>query len=137
MAAADVRWTRVLAAKDVERRLHGMGFKGLLLALNPGRRGASGRLLALSAVGKKGSLTLDAAGMEQALSPGALRSTFFTVKTLRRRGKPVYFLLFGAGTGDGHGLCRAGADGLASSGSDYKSILLHYVPGATVTRGGS
>ncbi|MBI5201361.1 MAG: hypothetical protein HY925_07230, partial [Elusimicrobia bacterium] len=41
-------------------------------------------------------------------------------------------VVWGAGTGDGHGLCVAGAMGQAHLGRKYRTILAHYFPGGEV-----
>ena len=52
--------------------------------------------------------------------------------TLYRGIYPKTFVLFGVGTGEGHGLCQAGAIGLASTGEKYEAVLKHYFPDTEV-----
>ena len=128
--SAIVRWTRVLDGARLEERLGRMGLKGHLKDLLPGMRTSGGRLLELRAVGTKNTLILKGPDIERALSPGSLRSTLFTMRVLRRRGRVQAVLLWGAGTGYGMGFCRMGADGLASQGKSARQILEHYFPKA-------
>jgi peptidoglycan hydrolase-like amidase len=62
------------------------------------------------------------------LSPGSLRSSLFTIQPLPGASGPAQFILFGAGTGHGLGLCRAGAIGQAALGRKFDQILSVYFP---------
>ncbi len=45
---------------------------------------------------------------------------------------PTRFVFSGAGYGHGVGMCQYGARSMARAGYDYRAILTHYYPGATV-----
>ena len=123
------RWLRVL---DVDDLSPGLPALENLRGFTPGRRSASGRLLSGTFRGPVSSATVDADGLEAALSPTSLRSTLFTVTPLYRGRRLKRLILWGAGTGDGRGLCRGGALGLASLGQGYRDILKHYYPDAAL-----
>ncbi|MBI4249029.1 MAG: tetratricopeptide repeat protein [Elusimicrobia bacterium] len=132
---ADIRWTRVLDASLVEERAKRSLKVGKLLRLIPGRRSASGRLATLRVVGEDGEQTLVGAdSIERLLSPGTLRSTFFSMHTLYRGTRPKTFVLFGVGTGSQRGMCQAGAVGLASTGKKFGAILEHYFPDSELVK---
>lgn len=46
---------------------------------------------------------------------------------------PAKFILHGAGWGHGVGLCQIGAAAMGARGYDYRTILQHYYPGATIS----
>jgi peptidoglycan hydrolase-like amidase len=52
--------------------------------------------------------------------------------TARKDGRKV--VLEGSGQGHGIGLCQRGAEAMAASGEDFRTILLHYFPNAAVER---
>ncbi|MDD5628945.1 MAG: hypothetical protein PHU21_07770, partial [Elusimicrobia bacterium] len=75
-----------------------------------------------------------AEAMAAVLSPGSLRSTLFTVQPLLDGKRADSFVLWGAGTGHGLGLCRAGMLGQARLGRKWQVILEHYFPKLQLTR---
>lgn len=110
---------------------------GELQMLRPLERGRSGRICKMEI---KGSLLSMIVGKEleirRILSDSHLKSSAFDVEYLLD-GKTVpegedfdELRLNGSGWGHGVGLCQIGAAVMASEGYDYKSILLHYYPGA-------
>jgi len=125
-SSAGSRWIRVLGARELQERAKSVGEIRELRVL---RRTSTGRAAALEVVGSKASLTLEGAGkILDFLSPGSLRSTLFTIEPLMRGDGRSSFILWGAGTGTGIGMCKAGAAGQAAAGKDYKAILSHYFP---------
>ena len=123
-----VRYTQeelsALVARNTGRDL------GLVRQLVPLRRGPSGRIFLLRIEGSRQSLTI---GKElfirRVLSETHLYSSAFVV---RREGSG--FVLHGAGWGHGVGLCQIGAAALGARGTDYRTILRHYYPGAEIRR---
>ncbi len=123
-----VRYTQA-ELSDLVRRRSGRDL-GEIQALEPLRRGPSGRITRLRICGSKASLVI---GKEliirQYLSETHLKSSNFTV---RREGGD--FVLDGRGWGHGVGLCQIGAAVMASQGYAYRDILLHYYPGTQLSR---
>ena len=123
-----VRYTQA-ELSDLVRRRSGRDL-GEIQALEPLRRGPSGRITRLRLCGSKGSLVI---GKEliirQYLSETHLKSSNFTVR--REDGD---FVLDGRGWGHGVGLCQIGAAVMASQGYAYRDILLHYYPGTQLSR---
>ncbi|WP_294159359.1 SpoIID/LytB domain-containing protein [uncultured Selenomonas sp.] len=87
-------------------------------------RSASGRVMAATFLGTKGTLTL---------SGNELRSLFHLPSTLfdlKLDGDVV--ICTGYGAGHGLGLSQWGAKAFAEAGKDYKAILAHYYKGTTL-----
>ena len=125
-SSAGARWIRVLGARKLQERAKGIGELRDLRVL---KRSATGRVLALEAAGSRGSLTLEGEKkISDFLSPGSLRSTLFTIEPLMKGDERASFIMWGAGTGTGLGMCKAGVVGQAAAGKDYKAILAHYFP---------
>ncbi|HAM35880.1 MAG TPA: hypothetical protein DEB40_08425 [Elusimicrobia bacterium] len=128
------RWLRILPAKDIAQRAERIRSIGAIRGLRAVRRSPSGRVQALEVIGSKDTLLLESAkAMADVLSPGSLRSTLFTVQPLMSGSKADRFILWGAGTGHGVGLCRAGTLGQASMGRKWPIILKHYFPDLQVS----
>lgn len=112
---------------DLIRRRSGIDF-GRIDALEPVRRGPSGRIYQLRIRGSKKEMIV---GKELVirrwLSESHLRSSAFVVD--RQADK---FILHGAGWGHGVGLCQIGAAMMAAQGFDYQEILRHYFPNTTL-----
>lgn len=123
-----VRYTGAQLAELVCRR-SGIDF-GEILALEPLERGTSGRICRLRIVGSKRTVVVGKELMiRRWLSESHLYSSAFVVD---RDGTD--FVLHGAGWGHGVGLCQIGAAMMAERGYDYRAILAHYFPGATLTK---
>ena len=94
-------------------------------------RGQSGRIVRLKIVGDRRSVTIGKElEIRRALSRSHLYSSAFVVDTeAGDDGRPVRFILTGAGWGHGVGLCQIGAAVMADRGFTHEEILLHYFPG--------
>ena len=102
---------------------------GLLLHLQPLRRGASGRISLLRLVGTEGMVEVGKElEIRRLLSPSHLLSSAFEVEETADG-----FLLRGHGWGHGVGLCQIGAAQMAEEGYSYEQILAYYYPGTTLT----
>lgn len=123
-----VRYSRSALSALVKDR-SGIDF-GEIRALVPLKRGPSGRICLLRIDGTLRSMTI---GKEllirRYLSTSHLKSSAFDVIC-----DGDDFILEGRGWGHGVGLCQIGAAVMAHEGYDYKRILEHYYPGATLTR---
>jgi stage II sporulation protein D len=62
----------------------------------------------------------------------ATTTTTAAAPALAESTSPMTFFVTGHGWGHGVGLAQWGANGYARSGSDYRSILLHYYQGTTI-----
>ncbi len=124
------RWT-VEYDKDylsglIERRSGVM--VGLIKAIEPLERGESGRICKLRIEGSEKTLVVGKElEIRRILSESHLKSSAFEVEMT-----PDKVILHGSGWGHGVGLCQIGAAVMASRGYDYRQILEHYYPGATL-----
>jgi len=112
---------------ELVRAKSGLDF-GEIQEMIPLRRGTSGRITMLRIVGDR--LTADIGKeleIRRILSPSHLYSSAFVVEKTRSG-----FVLRGAGWGHGVGLCQIGAAMMAAQGYDYRQILEHYYPSATL-----
>lgn len=108
---------------------------GRIRDLQPVARGTSGRLYKLRIVGEKHTRMIGKElTIRYALSPSCLYSSAFIVERhdMDADGYPASIVLRGAGWGHGVGLCQIGAAVMGAQGIDYKTILLHYYPGAAI-----
>lgn len=112
---------------DIVREKTGTDF-GVITALRPLHRGASGRIDSLEIAGTKHTEVIGKElKIRRTLSRTCLYSSWFDVE---RDGTD--FLLRGHGWGHGAGLCQIGAAVMADKGFSYKHILAHYYQGADV-----
>jgi SpoIID/LytB domain protein len=123
----EVTYSREELSAIIEKR---SGIRiGVLKALEPLERGASGRITRLKICGSEQMLIVGKElEIRKLLSESHLKSSAFEVEwpdesTVR---------LKGAGWGHGVGLCQIGAAVMASEGYDYRSILTHYYPGSVL-----
>ncbi len=124
------RWTIALTGEEIRRHVReklGVDL-GVVRALAPLERGASGRIVRLRLTGDAGTLVVGKElEIRRALAPTHLYSSAFVVDEVAGR-----FTLHGAGWGHGVGLCQIGAAVMATQGHDYRKILAHYYPGTTL-----
>ncbi|MBI3554499.1 MAG: SpoIID/LytB domain-containing protein [Elusimicrobia bacterium] len=129
-APAESRWVRIIDASELKARAERVQYIGAIKHIRVSKRSATGRALSLEVTGSRGTLSFEGPkAIEDFLSPGSLRSTLFTIQPLAKGGSAARFILWGAGTGHGLGMCRAGAIGQASLGRGWKTILATYFPG--------
>jgi stage II sporulation protein D len=123
------RWTVVLSGEEIRRFVHeklGPDL-GVVRALEPLERGASGRIVRLRITGADDTLVVGKElEIRRALAATHLYSSAFVVDEVAGR-----FTVHGAGWGHGVGLCQIGAAVMATRGHDYRQILAHYYPGTT------
>ena len=130
---SEARWMRLLEARDVQERADRVKPVGAIQLIRVARRSTTGRVQALEITGARGSFTVQGAeAIEALLSPNSLRSTLFTIQSLPRNSGPAQWIVWGAGTGHGLGMCRAGAIGQGVLGRGYRDILAVYFPGYEV-----
>ncbi len=123
------RWVRIIDAKDLKTRIERVRYIGAIKHIRAVKRSPTGRIQSLEVVGARETITLEGAqAISDFLSPGSLRSTLFTITPIMSGSNASKFILWGAGTGSGLGMCRAGAVGQAGLGRDYLKILGTYFP---------
>jgi len=130
----EVNYTQDELAKLIHQRT-GTDY-GRIRDLQPVARGTSGRLYQLRIVGEKRTRVIGKElTIRYALSPTCLYSSAFVVQRhdIDADGYPAKFTLCGAGWGHGVGLCQIGAAVMGAKGYNFKEILLHYFPGASIT----
>lgn len=131
-AHKNFRWTREVSAEDLAAWVAEKKDVGRVTKVLPMKRGVSGRIIEVEFVGEKGSLVI---GPELAIrrifKPG-LRSAAFAVDSQGPEGRPDRFIIRGAGSGHGVGMCQTGAIAMANSGKTFREILQHYYPKAKV-----
>jgi SpoIID/LytB domain protein len=105
---------------------------GTIRALEPLKRGDSGRILELRVVGSKSSVVLRSElEIRRALSESHLKSSAFVIDLeTSADGTIERVVLRGSGWGHGVGMCQVGAASMAHQGKNYKEILAHYYGGA-------
>jgi stage II sporulation protein D len=116
-------WSRDRSWEEIAR---GVGVPDLE-RLEVARRGPSGRVVALKAIGRSGSeKEIEGFPIRRALD---LPENLFSVhvRTAPDGARSVRFL--GRAWGHGVGLCQNGAFGLARSGMSFEQILAHYYTG--------
>ncbi|MDE6207449.1 MAG: SpoIID/LytB domain-containing protein [Muribaculaceae bacterium] len=133
------RWTVTYSQAELSeliRTRSGIDF-GDIKALEPVERGTSGRLVRLRIVGTKKTLVIGKElEIRRTLSTSHLYSSAFVVEpgATDAAGLPESFTLRGAGWGHGVGLCQIGAAVMGAKGMEYRRILLHYFPGASIVK---
>lgn len=128
------RWSMTTSAEDITRFVAEHRDIGRVVAIEPGKRGPSGRLKEITFVGENGRLKV---GPELAIrrvwSP-ALRSSAVIIDPEGPAGRPDSFVIHGAGHGHGVGMCQTGAMARALAGMKYDEILNHYYVDAVIIR---
>lgn len=128
-----IKWTLILEGKDLQQRLERRFKTGALKAVYVSRRDATGRMLAVTVESANG--TFELAGFSEinkTLAAKAMRSPLATILPVYAGGSIRQIVVRGTGTGDGKGLCLAGAQNMAAQGKTYKEILAHYFPSAAM-----
>lgn len=133
-AGRNFRWRREFSADDVTTFVVQRKEIGRVLEIRTGRRGASGRVTELEFVGETGTFRIGPELPIRRLFVPALRSAAFTVDAVGPAGRPTGFVFHGAGSGHGVGMCQTGAMGMANAGRNFREILNHYYPNATVEK---
>lgn len=103
---------------------------GRLRAIRVAECEPSGRVRRVELEGESGTVSVRGATLRGRIGYDRLKSTLFTIRPL----DDGSFEFAGKGWGHGHGLCQAGAIGMASApyNLDCRAILLHYFPGSEV-----
>lgn len=111
------------------RRKTGVDF-GDIRALEPLERGLSGRIIRLRVSGSRRTMVIGKElEIRRALSESHLYSSAFDASAENGR-----WVLRGRGWGHGVGMCQIGAAVMGAKGYDYRQILAHYFPNASLTK---
>ncbi len=129
------RWTVQYTQAELSeliRRRSGFDY-GDIVDLIPIERGPSGRIVRLQIVGTKATRIIGKElEIRRTLSENHLYSSAFEVEKINERTSST-FILHGSGWGHGVGLCQIGAAVMGAKGYNFKEILHHYYPEATLT----
>jgi len=104
-------------------------FSGRIKSIKVTKRDSAGRARVVEVKTDEGKFEVRADKMRWALrrpDGGPLRSTFFDLKLMKRRGEARGLVAEGKGWGHGVGMCQWGAIGMADRGYGYEDILKHY-----------
>lgn len=129
------RWSKTRSGKAVTAAVRAYKDIGPVHTIKPLRRGRSGRVLAVSYAGPKGTFVLEGAYKNRILL-GRLRSGLWQ----HRReggaagGQPARWVFKGGGFGHGVGMCQHGAMGMARAKKSHADILTHYYVGSRLRR---
>jgi len=109
---------------------------GTLYDIIPFVREASGRIKEVEILGSKKNIVLkNDKNIINTLSDNELYSTCFIVNTeVGDDGIPIEFTFYGAGYGDGVGMCLVGAMVMAEKKHNYKSIIKHYYNNVSIKK---
>ncbi len=123
------RWVRIIPSDSIRQRIQAFKDIGKIKRIEINRRSATGRVLQMTVVGAKGRwIAQGFSQIQKAMSPHSLRSSLFTITPVKDGRFVQFFILWGAGTGSGLGLCMDGALGQASLGISPRGILAKYFP---------
>ena len=128
------RWEKTVSNEELQTLVANLKDIGRIKSLKALSRGVSGRILALEIVGEKGTARVERELAIRGIFDPRLYSSAFIVETLGAREFPETFVLQGAGSGHGVGMCQVGAIGMGAQGISYEDILTHYYPGAAIER---
>ena len=120
---SEIKWIYAIPIKDIQARLKQNFNIGKLKYFEVADFSDTGRVLAVRFVGSKKTIELPFKEANFVLSAGTLRSDFFTFIPFK---KEIMFI--GSDTGNGSGICIAGAIGLAGEQKSVSDILNYYYP---------
>ncbi len=107
------------------------GSLGPIERIEPIKTSPAGRTTWLQLLDASGKcVRMRAAQFRLTVGPGLMRSTWCRIQP---DGDGFVFTA-GRGFGHGVGMCQFGADGMARTGADYRSILTHYYPTSHITK---
>jgi len=131
---AHARWTRVIPAYELGKRLDRHLHIGELEAIIPLKRSRSGHLNSVLVRGSLGTRLIESEMKIRGLfGVGSQRSALFVMDPYwDASGRPTHFVFYGGGWGHGVGLCQSGAIGRAERGQSYEHILQAYYTGVEI-----
>lgn len=120
-------WNMTVPTSKVEKYAQSVGLRGALKNIKIVRKTVTGRATNLTITTSKGSKTVPCGQFRLATGIRSCKITRLNVTT-----KGVQFS--GKGYGHGIGMCQDGAYGMAKQNHNYKQILKHYYPGASLEK---
>ncbi|MEW5906896.1 MAG: SpoIID/LytB domain-containing protein [Elusimicrobiota bacterium] len=123
-------WQLYIPERDLLSFIQKQGSTSLSLKkVRVAKKDRSGRALRVAFDTEKKTHYAEGKAVRTAFGNSDFRSTLITSVTPTSGG----WLFKGRGWGHGVGMCQAGAAAMANNGRDYKRILRHYYPGASIT----
>ncbi|HAH31944.1 MAG TPA: hypothetical protein DCL44_06495 [Elusimicrobia bacterium] len=128
--AAHYQWSLHVAYEDLLTFIQNSGSTALKIkSIRIYKKERSGRTATLLFNTDQGKFQLSAGELRKRFGSNSFKSTYITHI---KEGKSGYEF-YGRGWGHGVGLCQEGAKEMAARGKNYKKILKHYYPGASIT----
>jgi stage II sporulation protein D len=119
-------WTAAILKSDLQKALLASGLRGAQ-TLRVVERSASGRAVRLETGGMAVSASSLRFAVGRALGWDLIRSDLYQVRDDGNR-----FVFDGRGSGNGVGLCQAGAEQMGLAARNYREILEFYYPGTAL-----
>ena len=127
--SSHLNWEYYATARDLLTFIQNRGSNALKIkGIRISGRDRSGRALKLVFATDSGSFAAETSDLRKTFGTYDVRSTYITRITPLNGGYEFY----GKGWGHGVGMCQDGAKGMALGGKNYKKILKHYYPGASI-----
>jgi stage II sporulation protein D len=118
-------WVRRFGIEDLEETLGIKGFKDISIISYT----STGRVKKVKISAEESELELNAEDLRRIIGYKDLPSTQFTISPAGN-----YIVFEGSGYGHGVGLSQWGALEMANEGKNYREILQHFYPGATLEK---
>jgi len=128
------RWQREISAEEAASAAAKIKDVGRIKEIKPLRRGVSGRLIEVEFIGEKGSVIAGPELTIRRLFKPSLWSAAFVVDATSGEEFPGGFMIRGAGSGHGVGMCQVGAIAMAAQSKTFAEILKHYYKGIEIRR---
>lgn len=127
--SAHYRWELVVPSKDMLAFIQEQGSTALKLkSVRPHKKDRSGRTISFKFSTDQGTFVATSKEMRRHFDNFEFKSTYITGITPVRGG----YRFTGRGWGHGVGMCQDGAKYMAYRGKNYRKILRHYYPGASI-----
>lgn len=129
-------WMRFIDMQDIAGKVKRIYPDiGALLSVAIESRSEEGRVQALRLTGSRSSRLVEGDfEIRQALAPGGLRSSLFSMLPIMDKKNWRYVLFMGRGYGHGRGACQVGMIRQGQKDKDFKEILKFYYPDADLVK---
>jgi len=131
-ASKNFRWERKIKSDDLTKWVGEEKDVGRVTGIRALERGPSGRMIEIEFTGEKGIFKTGPELAIRMLFKPPLKSAAFVVETEGPDDRPETFILRGAGSGHGVGMCQTGAIAMANEGKTFREILSHYYSSAKI-----